>query len=136
MELVIFASWIVRVDIQRDVERLAIGEIDHVLVDGLNFLTKRRMILNIMVEIRMFTAARNRSLDWLHEKPPIIQQTDLCYSAIQQQLHFVSHSVRDAFGTRGTVKLSLFSSGDDVFVLHEQLILPRTPDRRITKPVI
>jgi hypothetical protein len=112
MELVTFALWIVLFDIQRDVDRLAFGEIDHVPVDGLKFLTERGMILKVLDEIRMLAVARNFSLDSLHEKPPITQQTDLCYSSIQRQLHFVSGSVRNDFGsrgtrgTRGTVKLS------------------------------
>jgi hypothetical protein len=66
---------------------------------------RRGMVLNVLDEIRMLAVARNLSLDWLHEKPPITQHKDLCYSSIQRQLHFVSDSVRNGFGTCGTVRL-------------------------------
>jgi hypothetical protein len=62
------------------------------------------------------------------EKERNSQQKDFCRSSIWQHLlDFVSASARSGFATRGVVELSLLSSGDEIFILDEQLIQPPQP---------
>jgi hypothetical protein len=59
----------------------------------------------------------------VREKERNSQQRDFCRSSIWQHLlHFVSASVPSRFATPGVVELALLSSGDEIFVLDEQLI--------------